>query len=78
MAEVETSWQLVYMGMLDDIEKRIDYLTDWEDMFIESLRNHLKNPKFVISHKQTQRLEFIWERLCKAQPSTVVSADGDR
>jgi hypothetical protein len=65
----EKNWQDEYLAMVQDCERRFGLLNEWEQSFVSSLRIQMDNPGFVISPKQTEKLEAIWENVVNSQPS---------
>jgi hypothetical protein len=61
---LKKTWQDEYLSMIDDCEKRESRLSDWEQTFIESLTEQLEKGR-VLSIKQIERLDQIWERATK-------------
>lgn len=50
--------------MINDCKKRTAKLSEWEFDFIDSLSYIAKKDSpFRLSHKQSSRLEQIWERV---------------
>lgn len=64
MDRLKKTWQDEYLSMIDDCEKRESRLSDWEQTFIESLTEQLEKGR-VLSIKQIERLDQIWERATK-------------
>ena len=56
-----TTWTDEYLTMVEDCEKRESRLTEWEQGFIDSVRNQLEREK-PLSPNQIETLEQIWER----------------
>lgn len=65
-----------YLDMVRDCEQRFSGLDSWEQAFVHSLRVQCDRPKFVISGRQLEKLEDIWERVTAAVP-TVTSVNQD-
>lgn len=55
-----SSWTDEYTEMIEDCEKRMDKLSDWETQFLASMRIQLSQGK--ISSTQITKLEEIWEK----------------
>lgn len=58
------NWQDEYQTMIDDCENRESKLSDWDRNFIDSISNQLKRGR-MLSQKQIETLESIWERVTK-------------
>jgi hypothetical protein len=56
-----TGWADEYISLLDDCEKREQWLTDWERGFVDSLRHQLERGRRP-TPKQIEALDTIWER----------------
>ena len=57
------TWIDEYMTLVEDCEKRESRLTEWEQGFIDSIRNRLeKDEPRPLSPKQIETLDEIWER----------------
>jgi hypothetical protein len=58
-----STWVDEYLTLVEDCEQRESRLTDWEREFIDSIRSRLEqDPPVVLSPKQTECLDRIWER----------------
>jgi len=53
------SWKEEYLRMIDDCEDRESRLTEWEIMFLESIRGRIE-AALPLSLKQTDILDRIW------------------
>jgi len=62
-----TGWVDEYVAMLDDCQKRSEWLTEWERGFVGSLQQQIANGR-QLSAKQIERLDNIWERVTAAHP----------
>lgn len=51
--------------LIEDCIKRESKLSDWERSFIDSIEKQLEEPGYVLSPKQADRLDEIWERVTK-------------
>jgi hypothetical protein len=58
------AWQEEYLDMIEDCEKRQSKLSEWEEGFIQSLREWIEAGK-VPTPKQTEKLDNIWDRVTK-------------
>lgn len=56
-----TTWADEYLTMVEDCEKRESRLTEWEQSFIDSIRNQLERER-PLTGKQTDTLDQIWEK----------------
>lgn len=56
------TWVDEYLQLIEDCEKRESKLTEWEVGFIDSIRHRLEK-ELVLSAKQIQTLDTIWERV---------------
>lgn len=55
------TWADEYITLLDDCEQREQRLTDWERVFIDSLRRQITEGRRP-TPKQIDTLDGIWER----------------
>lgn len=55
------SWVGEYLQMVGDCEKRESRLTEWEQSFIQSIREWLEQEK-PLTARQTDTLDRIWEK----------------
>lgn len=69
------NWQDEYVAMVQDCEQRFGALSEWEQSFIHSLRVQMDKPRFVISPRQVEKLEAIWERVTDGVPTVNRSLD---
>jgi hypothetical protein len=58
------NWVDVFMQLVDDCEKRESRLTEWEQQFIDSMRNRLQQ-SIPLTPKQEETLDKIWEKATK-------------
>lgn len=58
------TWIDEYMQLVEDCEKRESRITEWEQEFIDSIRNQLECER-PLSDKQTEILDQIWEKATK-------------
>lgn len=56
------TWVDEYLRMVDDCEKRESKLTEWESIFVDSIRSRLEKEQ-PLSAKQTEMLDKIWQRV---------------
>jgi hypothetical protein len=56
-----SDWTSEYMQLIEDCEVRSARLTDWENTFVDSLRNQLAAGR-RLSQKQIDTLDEIWEK----------------
>lgn len=57
-------WIDEYMQMIEDCEARESKLTEWEEGFVDSIRNRLE-AAIPLTAKQSETLDNIWERVTK-------------
>ena len=50
-----------YLQMIEDCEARESRITEWEAGFLDSIKRHLENGRYL-SGKQVGILDGIWER----------------
>ena len=50
------------MVLIEDCEKRESKLSDWDRLFLDSIRAQLEKDK-PLTERQTAALEGIWERI---------------
>lgn len=58
---MQKTWTDDYLAMVVDCERQSTQLSDWENAFIESIRRQLESGR-VISYKQTEVLDTIWNK----------------
>lgn len=54
-------WEDEYITMLEDCEKRESRITEWEQSFVDSLKDQILKGRRP-SQKQTETLDNIWEK----------------
>ncbi len=54
------TWDQVYLDQVTDCEKRESRLTDWERIFIDSIRSQIEQGRRP-TQKQVEILDRIWE-----------------
>jgi len=67
MTELLTETQKVVADeiatLISDALRRKQRLTEWEESFVESLKEQMEDPYFMqFSQKQLEKLEAIWEK----------------
>jgi hypothetical protein len=55
------TWIDECMQLVEDCENRESRLTEWEQNFVDSIRNRLEQEK-PITEKQAKTLDRIWEK----------------
>lgn len=56
-----SDWSSEYITMIEDCEKRESRLTEWEQGFIESVRDQIERGRRP-SAKQIETLDNIWNK----------------
>lgn len=54
-------WENEYITMLEDCEKRESRITEWEQSFVDSLKDQILKGRRP-SQKQIETLDNIWEK----------------
>jgi len=60
-----SDWQEEYLQLVRDCEMREERLSDWERGFIDSIRHRLEGSATMLTPKQIETLENVWERATK-------------
>lgn len=63
------TWVDEYATMLNDCEKRSEWLTEWDRGFVKSLQRQIAAGRQP-SAKQVEKLDSIWERVTAMRPRT--------
>ena len=56
-----SDWEIEYLTLLEDCEKREERLTDWERNFVDSLTKQIESGRRP-SLKQIETLDSVWEK----------------
>ncbi len=56
-----SDWEIEYLTLLEDCEKREERLTDWERNFVDSLTKQIEAGRRP-SLKQIETLDSVWEK----------------
>lgn len=56
-----SDWEIEYLTLLEDCEKREGCLTDWERNFVDSLTKQIEAGRRP-SLKQIETLDSVWEK----------------
>jgi len=58
---MSTDWADEYLTLIDDCEARESRLSEWEQGFVQSIRERLEKG-VPLTPKQTETLSNVWER----------------
>lgn len=56
-----SDWEIEYLTLLEDCEKREERLTDWERNFVDSLTKQIEAGRRP-TMKQIETLDSVWEK----------------